>query len=276
MSEILIGNNLGLERLNISSSLCITTCALIDGSFIKDYSKEDIGGSFLCQNINLKTIKKCPNIIKGIFNISNNDIIRLEDFPKYIGGSIDMSYNRLESLIGCNDIVFGDLFVQRNNLSNLIGAPKEVQSDFDCSYNEYLTSLEGCPEHIGGYFICSNNKNIKNLYGLKFKSLVTKAYFDHSGLTSIIGIHKAIPKCIEMHFDGNSIEVGGIGLLLIEGLEKIVFEPNRTETKIDSVTSYRFAKAITIIKKYLNQGKTGLLLCANELEDVGLSSYAKL
>ncbi len=64
-----------------------------------------------------------------------------------------------------------------------------------------------------------------------------------------------------------SITEGGIGLILIPKLSKIgSIEPYKSD----------FNKAIFIIRKYLGEGKKGLLACSNELEEAGLERFAKL
>ena len=73
-------------------------------------------------------------------------------------------------------------------------------------------------------------------------------------------IHKIIKHCVKFDCENNPFEEGGLGLLLIDGLEKI---------KTDH-------PAISIIAKYVGQGKKGMMLAHAELIEVGYEDYAKL
>jgi hypothetical protein len=111
-----------------------------------------------------------------------------------------------------------------------------VTLGFYCEHNR-LTSLEGAPSSVSGFYCYSNQ------------------------LTSLQGIHK-IFKIISGDFfcHYNPITSGGIGLLLIEGLTRIIADQS----------------AFKIIERYLGQGKKGLLLCQDELIDEGYEEFAKL
>jgi hypothetical protein len=112
-----------------------------------------------------------------------------------------------------------------------------VGGHFAC-FNNQLTSLQGAPSSVNGTFSCDNNK-----------------------LTSLEGIHKLIKKLNGGFFCyNNPITSGGIGLLLIEGL---------TEIHADH-------PAFEIIKRYLGQGKKGLLRCQDELIEAGYEEFARL
>ena len=124
-----------------------------------------------------------------------------------------------------------------NQLTSLEGAPHAVGGNFFCNSN-LVTSLEGTPHTVGGGFSCASNQ-----------------------LTSLEGVHKIIKKINGMmNLRGNPIESGGIGLIMIDGLTKIISD----------------LPAFRIIEKYLGQGKKGLLLCQDELIEAGYEEYAKL
>jgi hypothetical protein len=113
-----------------------------------------------------------------------------------------------------------------------------VGGAFTCRGNE-LNLLEGAPEVVlGHFFSCGNNR-----------------------LTSLQGIHK-IFKIISGGFYcvGNQITTGGIGLILIEGLNEIIADH----------------PAFDIIERYLGQGKKGLLYCQDELIEAGYEEFARL
>lgn len=154
-----------------------------------------------------------------------------------VKNSVSISYSQLREIPVQFEKVGGSFYCYTNYLTSLKGCPREVGGDFFCNKNS-LTSLEHAPEQVGSEFGCHTNK-----------------------ITSLEGIHKIIKK-INGQFDiaFNPIKSGGIGLLLIEGITYINSE----------------LPAFKIIRKYLGQGKRGLLACQEELIEAGLEEYAKL
>jgi hypothetical protein len=161
---------------------------------------------------------------------------------KYLTGFVNVTGNVLLSSRNLKQLpvkfgtVGGSFICKHNELTSLQGAPSTVGGSFFCDDNP-LTSLEGVPSTISGFFYCSSNK-----------------------LTSLQGIHKVFKKIDRLYIDNSPINTGGIGLVLIEGLT--------------NVTSR--LPAFKIIKKYLGQGKPGLLRCQEELIDAGYEEFAKL
>ncbi len=112
-----------------------------------------------------------------------------------------------------------------------------VGGSFYCSGNR-LISLEGAPHTVGGHLNCSNNQ-----------------------LTSLVGVHRILRRIGGMLFlNGNKIETGGIGLILVEGLTRIAADQ----------------PAFGIISKYLGQGNRGVLRCQEALHEAGFEEFAKL
>ncbi len=108
---------------------------------------------------------------------------------------------------------------------------------FDCNNNR-LTSLEGAPHTVGGDFFCHENR-----------------------LTSLVDVHRILRRVDGWLFLwDNPIEAGGIGLILVEGLTKIVANQ----------------PAFEIIEQYLGQGNRGVLRCQEALHDAGFGEHAKL
>jgi hypothetical protein len=162
---------------------------------------------------------------------------------KYYTGEISVtgSVNIGASLITKLPVKFGSVggsfSCYNNRLTSLHGAPSSVGGDVFCNHNN-LTSLQGAPSSIGGSFFGGENK-----------------------LTSLEGIHKLIKKIGGgFYCNSNPIKSGGIGLILIEGLTQIGADP----------------PAFKIIRKYLGQGKKGLLRCQDELIDAGYEEFARL
>ncbi len=131
----------------------------------------------------------------------------------------------------------------RNQLTTLEGAPSTVNGNFDCSSNR-LTSLEGAPGSIGENLYCHENR-----------------------LTTLVGVHRSLRRVGDGTLyirgnwgNGNEIVSGGIGLLLVEGLTRIVANQ----------------PAFKIINGFLGQGKRGLLRCQEALHDAGHGEHARL
>ncbi len=130
-----------------------------------------------------------------------------------------------------------------------------------------IDPINELPVHFGeieGSLDCSDN-SLKNLD--RFPSIIRDGLnFKGNKITSLVGINKIIKYTKWIDLTNNPIEEGGIGLLLIEGLET-VFNGNKSND---------FKIAVNIITKYLGKGKHGLLNCQNELEEAGLERFAKL
>ncbi len=142
-----------------------------------------------------------------------------------------------EYLAGTVNVV-GYVYLADKELHRLPVQFGAVSRHFSCSWNR-LTTLEGAPHTVGGYFNCSNNR-----------------------LTSLEGVHRIILRRVDepLHIWGNSITAGGIGLILVEGLTKII----------------SFQPPFEIIERHLGQGKAGLLRCQEALHDAGYGEYARL
>ena len=178
--------------------------------------------------------------------------------PEKLDGDFSCSGNQLTSLKGGPQKVGRDFYCYRNKLTSLEGCPQKVDGDFYCSNNQ-LTSLEGGPREVGGDFYCHNNK----LTGLISLPQKVGKDFDCSNneLTNLKDIHKHI-KFIgnKANFQDNPIKSHVVGLLLIDGLEKISMNNREVET---------------IINRHLSNGRD-VLTCIDELEEAGYSEFAKI
>jgi hypothetical protein len=161
----------------------------------------------------------------------------LKGAPSEVGGKFSCSNNNLTSLKGAPSEVGGKFYCSDNSLTSLEGSPSKVGGNFYCSHNN-LTSLKGAPSEVGGGFSCANNN-----------------------LTSLEGIHLQISSIAHTgDFSNNPIKSHVLGLLLIDGLQKISLD----NTKVEK-----------IINKYL-KGSRDVMDCQNELMDAGLDKYAQL
>ncbi len=169
-----------------------------------------------------------------------HELYRLNEETHTIQGDID-ELDQLrgkdgEYLVGTVDVT-GHVSLYDMYLEQLPVRFGTVGTWFDCSQNR-LTSLEGAPSAVGGNFYCHTNR-----------------------LTSLEGVHRILRQ-IDMRLDitRNKFTSGGIGLLLVKGLEEINADQ----------------PAFGIINEFLGQGKKGLLRCQEVLHETGLEEFARL
>ena len=156
--------------------------------------------------------------------------------PVNVTGSVNLSDLKLARLpVKFGEVEYFYFYCSDNKLTSLEGAPSRVHKSFLCNHN-LLTSLEGAPSQVR-FFYCNHNQ-----------------------LTSLVGIHKIIKSCIGIDLSSNPIKEGGLGLLLIKGLDAI---------NVDK-------PAFDIIAKYLGKGKRGMIDCQQELIKAGYKDFARL
>ena len=155
---------------------------------------------------------------------------------QYTTGGLSIKHSGIASLDGCPEFINGTFQCSDNLLSSLVGGPRKVDGSYICIRNQ-LTNLDGAPTHISVTFD-----------------------FTYNPITSLIGIHKIVKSCNAIRFDSLSIEEGGIGLLLIDGLSLIP----------------AWSEPFEIISRYLGTGTKGMMECSRELKSKGYEDYAKL
>lgn len=137
---------------------------------------------------------------------------------------------------GCPDAV-KDFIGDRSALASLEGAPSKVSRHFNVNSNN-ITSLDGLPSFIGGDLDMGGN----NLRSLK-------------------GIHKLVKHVGGVaYFQGNPIKSHVLGLLVIDGLKRVML----TNDKVSA-----------IINKHL-KGDRDVNACQEELIDAGFEDFAQL
>ncbi len=202
--------------------------------------------------------------VDGVFDCSYNRLTSLEGSPDQCTMFI-CSDNQLESLEHGPKLV-SDFYCQRNKLTSLEYGPqlKDINAttgvNYNCSTNK-ITSLKGAPK-IVGIFRCDDNL----IESLEYSPQTMKQFnVEYNRISSLVDINRHIINCNNIHLEGNPIEEGGIGLLLINGLEYIGAD-----------VCGDFSNATVIINKYLNKHKKGLLRCQEELIEAGFEKYAIL
>lgn len=102
------------------------------------------------------------------------------------------------------DHIKGNFYSVGDELTSLEGAPTRVDRYFSCAKNK-LTSLDFAPSYIGEDFFCYENK-----------------------LKSLHNIHKIIKHIGgDANFEDNPIKSHILGLLLIDGLQRVYFDYGR-------------------------------------------------
>ena len=111
------------------------------------YKFGKVSGDFnINYNVDLISLKNCPNIVDGYFNcVGCKKLTTLEGAPQEVNG-----------VFKCNDCI---------KLKSLKGAPQKIEKDFLCDDCVNLKSLEGCPTQVDGHFSCSRCTNLTSLKG---------------------------------------------------------------------------------------------------------------
>ncbi len=218
---------------------------------------------FICEENYLTSLEGGPIEVGKAFIITDNKLTSLKGSPKSVGWGFGCDSNLLENLIGISDSIGSWIDISNNKLNTLNGFTiKHVKGEFTCSNNK-LTSLKYGPEIVDNDYQVSENE-INTLEFLP-KVVGGSMILEKNKLTSLVGIHK-LKSCTDIYLSKNNIVEGGIGLILIEGLQEIDITHDSSD----------FGKAMRIIGKYLRHGKKSLLKCSEELEEAGLGAFAKL
>ncbi len=186
-----------------------------------------------------------PNVLKGsvttVEQVRSLDDLRDAD-GQYLAGTVN---------------VVGDVILTGYGLERLPVRFGTVGGRFDCAGNA-LTTMEGAPRAVGGSFSCAWNR-LASLEGVPRAFGSTN--FRGNRLISLVGAHRILGRVDgSLYLWENEIVAGGIGLILVEGLDRI---------KADQ-------PAFRIIERYLGQGNRGVLHCQEALHEAGLERFARL
>ena len=199
---------------------------------------EKIHSDFYAGSRYLISLEGGPLEVNGNYDCTSNNLSNLIGAPKILTGSFDCSKNNLNSLQGCPQIIHDFFRCNKNRLRNFIGGPVSVSGFLSCSSNP-LESFEGAPTEIGRHLICQRT-DLKNLKDI------------HKHIRRIGGG--------AADFTFNSINSHVVGLLLIDGLNRVLLDNKKVEE---------------IINKHLSNGRD-VLACIEELEEAGFSQFAKI
>jgi hypothetical protein len=184
----------------------------------------------------------CPSEIGAAFNVSNNNLKNLVNGPKKIGGQYQVSDNDLTSLIGCASEIPGEFNVSSNKLSSLEHGPKIVCGSYYATDND-LVSVVGIPTMIDGSLHIEHNPLLTSLKGIRaVNEMFGKIYLGNNPITSHI-----------------------LGVFFIKGCRGIKIWKNGD-----------LGRAVDIVNRHIQKGRTGLLPCQQELIEAGLADFAQI
>ena len=165
-----------------------------------------------------------------------------------VTGNYTINNCTLETLDGSPHTVNG-YFVSMNNpkLHSAVGGPQSVPEDHVSFEGSPIVTIAGLPKIIGGYLI-----------------------LDKTGITSISGISKQIRR-----MDGALI-LGSIASRLSGGLAGLLNIRGLTEVQYTAGSNARLDHAFKIINKHLQSPERSGPDCVLELQDAGLSEFARL
>lgn len=82
----------------------------------------------------LESLRGCPNVIPGSFDINGTEVGSLRHGPSKVGGYYDCSSCVLTSLKGAPTEVGGSFYAQYNNLNSLDYLPNKIGGDIAVKY----------------------------------------------------------------------------------------------------------------------------------------------
>jgi hypothetical protein len=174
-------NNGLWDIITKKSSITITDKLVENGELIVKFGFVNSG--FMCENLNLVTLKGCPHTVYGNFNCSYNNLENLFYGPKDVGFSYICSNNKLKTLNGC---------------------PNVINYTLDCSYNE-LETLD-CLYFLSVSYLKFNNNKIKELTkNVKFNYILcykNKLNHKHSYINKY---GREYNGCLSNNYYGNDI-----------------------------------------------------------------------
>lgn len=137
--------------INDDYSIDVNESVMLSGKFYKlPLNFRNVNGSFTSTNNGLRTLKGCPRVIEGFFNISWNNISEFDYFPIKIDGGFTCSYNPLKNFKGMEKC--------------------DISSDITCRGVD-ITTLEGIPENNNGLDI--------GIYHLPQEILLYRNYMEY-------------------------------------------------------------------------------------------------
>jgi len=182
----------------------------------KDTGKIDVDTRLYIGWTSMGTLNEFPEgiefgVIKGNFDVSDQDFSSFKGFPTKIGGDLNIRGNNFSSLEGCTQDIGGSFNCSNQkgdqSLTSLKGGPKKIQGTYNCSDNS-INSLEGGPEYVGDKFRCYDN-NLTTLVGGP-EEVGGNYYCNQNDLTTLEGFPKK--------FRGDNVDCSNNDIYSLEGL----------------------------------------------------------
>jgi hypothetical protein len=226
----------------------------------------------------LNEISSEPKFFKDINSIEDwllnrhilkNYTIHPETFVIDVNNTVDLDSYKGSTLPVKFGVINGHFILSSASwLTSLEGCPEVVNGDFYCGRNPLLTSAIGGPKTVTGH-VSYNDTPLKNIEGLP-KTMKSVSLSD-TDITNFANIHKHVKQINQDIILGfitiEHIKSNILGLMLIKNLKKVVFNL--------AANNIKGTRALTILNKHL-QGDRSITDCQIELQDAGLSEYAKL
>jgi hypothetical protein len=157
----------------------------------------------------------------------------------------------------------GDIRAVNKDLTDLVGSPDSVFGSVNISYNPRLTSLVGGPKEVGKFY-SAESCGLTSLSGIPVK-IGTNLCIDDNHLTSLAGINKLKEMNGEIYLYNCPVTSHVLGVFFIKGCYGIT-----------AYTDSSFGRASEIVNRHILKGRSGLLLCTNELIEAGLADFAQI
>jgi hypothetical protein len=219
---------------------------------------------------NLSSLKGCPEQVAGNFKCSFNELTSLVGGPKIVGGDFDVSYNyKLRSFEGMPQ-VHGSINISNCDFHKLENMPDVVNGNFSMGQTWNIDSLHGCPSRVTGYAYLTmphsgDLSGAPRFIGDNLMMVIPATLRN----ASFSGIQNHLPEIHGvMTIRAGEVPTHLLGLCMIKGLTDFNFQYHNMQK--------RAPEFIDIIRKYIGQGRKGMMLAQAELVQAGFEKYAQL
>jgi hypothetical protein len=207
--------------------------------------------------------------------------------PRYIHGNFECDNLGLDSLLGGPDTVDGDYVCHHNNLTSLDGIATSITGDLLAQHN-LIESTSGIPQNVRSIglgcnrltssgdlsYLCDDRIHSIYLYGNPLVDIgplpehVDTLDISNTLVTDLHDIHRKLQRCFRFDASRSSIRSSILGLMYIEIHGVITLGWNDHRHDADAVQ--------TILNKWKNQGRKGVLGAQRELLDLGYDELARI
>ena len=207
-----------------------------------------------------------PQRVRGSFECSNLGLDSLLGGPDIVGGDYECQHNNLTSLDGIATSITGDLLAQNNLIESTSGIPQNVRSiGLGCNRLTSSGDLSYlCDDCIHSIYLYDNP--LVDIGPLPER--VGTLDVSNTLVTDLHDIHRKLQRCFRFDASRSSIRSSILGLMYIEIRGVITLGWNDHRHDADAVQ--------TILNKWKNQGRKGVLGAQRELLDLGYDELARI